>query len=155
MPASSSTPASGCRRISAHSSSFSFAGLFSTSGRDDELADVMEQRANAEPEERSLVETRSCRECAREVGNSLAVTLGVAVLCFDRLAPSPDDVDELALEVRRLSIHVREIAASAKLREELVRAVERLQRLAITPLPAMHFGLLTRCLGQQQQVLSR
>ena len=98
---------------------------------------------------------RARGERAGEVGDALAVTLRVPVLRFDRLAPAPHDVEELALEVRRLPVDVGEVATRAQLREEPVRAVQRLQRVAVASLTAVQLGLLARGLRQQQQVLSR
>src|SRR5688500_4443807 len=117
-------------------------------GRDDELTDVVQQRADAEPEQRAVVESAARRDRAREIRNALAVTLGVPVLRFDRLAPATHDVDELALEMRRLAVDVGEVASRAELGEELMRAVERLQRLAVAALPSVHLRLLPCRLGE-------
>ena len=57
------------------------------------------------------------RERAGEIGDALAVTLRVAVLRFDRLAPLPDDVEEVALEPRHAAVHVGQLVARAELRE--------------------------------------
>jgi hypothetical protein len=115
----------------------------------------VEQRADSEPEQRALVETRASGERAGEIRDALAVTLGVSVLRFDRFTPPPDDIDELALEVRRLAVDVGEVAPRAQLGEELMRAVERLERFAIASLSPMHLGLLTRRLRHEQHVLPR
>src|SRR4030095_4879124 len=112
--------------------------------RDDELTHVVQQGADPEPEQRALVETRAGGERAGQVGDALAVTLRVSVLRFDRLSPSSDDIDELALEMRRLTVDVGQVAPRAQLREELMRTVERLKRLAIASLSPMHLGLLSR-----------
>ncbi len=67
----------------------------------------MKQRADAEPEERLLIETRLARQRAREIGDALAMALRVVVLRFDRFTPAPHDVEEVALEPRCLPVNVR------------------------------------------------
>ena len=123
--------------------------------RDHQLADVVQQRADAEPEQRFLVEAGFGGESAGEIGDALAVTLRVVILRFDRLTPASHDVEEIALEAGRLAIDVGEVGPRVQLREQTVRAIQALQRVAIASLQAIELGELARDFRRKQQVLAR
>src|SRR5260221_12831069 len=82
------------------------------------------------------------------------MTLRVVILRFDRLAPLPDDVEEIALELRHARVDVRELASRAKLREDAMRRVETVQGVAIAPLPAVQIGFRLGGLRKQEQIVA-
>ncbi len=95
----------------------------------------------------------AARHRAGEVGDPQAVPLRIRILRFDRLTPAPYHVEEAALESTRPSVQVDEVTAGAQLFEQLVRAIDRLHRLAVAPLSREQFGEFARHLGLQQDVL--
>ena len=109
---------------------------------DDELSDVVEQRADPEPEEHRLVQPHLGGERAREIRHPLAVAVGVYVLGLDRIAPLANDVQEVAFEPRHPATDVGQLMARAKRREAAVRAIERLERLAVAAKPLVQLGEL-------------
>ena len=80
-------------------------------GRHDQLADVVQQRADAEPEQRGVVEAGFRGERAGEIRHTLAMTLRVKILRFNRLAPLTNHVQEVALEARHAATDVGELVA--------------------------------------------
>jgi hypothetical protein len=82
------------------------------------------------------------------------MTLRVDVFFFDRLAPFPDDVEEVGFERRGAAVDVGELATCAKLEKETVRLVEALQRVLVAAVPAIEFGKLPRCFALKDQILS-
>ena len=129
-------------------------GLVQDLGRDVDLADVVQQGSDTEPEHAPFLEARAPGERAREVGHPHAVPLRVRVLRFDRFAPLPHDRKEAHLEPVLPAIEVGEVASRPQLHEQLVRAVERLHRLAIAPQARQQLRMLARQLGLQQDVLA-
>ena len=123
--------------------------------RYDQLAHVMEQRADAEPEQRGFVQASLGGERPREVGDALAMTLRMLILGLDRLAPLPHHVQEVAFEPRHSATHVGELVAGTQLDEAGVRAVECLQRFAIATQPSEQLGQLAIRVAFQRQVFGR
>ena len=99
--------------------------------RHDQLSDVVQQRTDAEPEERRLIESRTRRQCGCQIRHPLAVPLGVAVLRLDRFAPRPDHPEIVAFQLSHAATDVGELVACAELREAGVCTIECLQRFAI------------------------
>ena len=88
------------------------AGLVEYLGGDHQLADVVQQRADAEPEEGHGVPTADARpDGARKVRDSHAMALRVHVLRFDGLAPFSRDVEEVGLEECGAAVDVRQARA--------------------------------------------
>src|SRR5437763_4982885 len=83
------------------------------------------------------------------------MALRISVLRFDRLTPSLDDIDEVALEAAHRTVDVRQLTACANLSEELVRAVEVLQCLPVPALSTVQLRPLAKRLRQDQRILSR
>ena len=142
MSASIVTPAIGCWRTSAHSTSVSLPGLFSTSAGTMSLPTSCSSAPMRNQKSDGLIESRLRRQRAAEVRDALAMPLRVHVLRLDRLAPPAHDVEEVPLEARHAAPHVVELVARAQLREAGVRPVERLQRLAVAPETAIELGQL-------------
>ena len=83
------------------------------------------------------------------------MTLRVVILRFDRLTPSPDDVEEVTLEASGLAIDVGEVGPCVELRKESVRAIQTLEGVAIASLQAIQLGELARNFRREEQVLTR
>ena len=130
------------------------AGFVQDLRRDHQLADVMQQRADAEPEERFLIQPRFRGEGAGEIGNAFAMTLRVMVLRFDRLAPPPHDVEKVALEPCHLAVDVGQIGTRVKLRKEPVRAIQTLESVAVAALQPIQLRHFTGNLRREEEILA-
>src|SRR3954469_20866888 len=64
-----------------------FARFVQHLGGYDDLADVVQEGTDPEPEKRAGVESRALGEHAGKKSNSLTMALGVTILAFDRVAP--------------------------------------------------------------------
>ena len=92
--------------------------------RDHDLADIVQQCANAEPEDGVLLHAGATCDSASEVGDAFAMPLRVRVFFFDRLAPLMDDVEHIALEPPDQRGDRGHRLIRAQLREELVRTIQ-------------------------------
>src|SRR5207237_2208897 len=72
--------------------------------RHDDLADVMQKCAEAEPEERARVHPGAVGKNAREKCDALTVTLGVVILALDEIAPVVRHLQEPSLQGRVASL---------------------------------------------------
>ena len=122
--------------------------------RDHDLANVVQQCADAEPEDRILLDPGAARECARQVRDAFAMSLRVRVLLFDRLAPFVHDIEHVAFEASDQCGHGGHRLVGAQLREQLVRAVQRLQQLARAALSAIQLRAFAGDLRTQQQIFA-
>ena len=123
-------------------------------GRDDQLADVVDRRAHAEPEQLARLHAVANGQRAGKVGDALAVTLRVAVLRLDRAGPLPRDFEKLSLEARRTAVQIQHLACGRELRQDAMAAVEMDERVAQASLFADSLGVLARRFRREQQVAS-
>ena len=122
--------------------------------RDVDLADVVQQRADAEPEEAAVIPAKASRDGAAEIRDPHAVTLGVRVLRLDGLAPLPDHVEERALHTHRAAVDVTQVMLGTQVREQPVGAVQVLHGLAEPSLARQQVRSLARDFGFEEDVLS-
>ena len=92
--------------------------------RDHDLTDIVQERTDAEPEERILFDAGAAREGACEIGDAFAMSLRVRVFLFDRLAPFMHDVEHIALETPDQCGHRGHRLIRPQLREQLMRTVQ-------------------------------
>jgi hypothetical protein len=118
--------------------------------RDDQLADVVNGRAHAEPEQVARLASIAHCQRAREIGDPLTVPLRVSVLRFDRPGPMPRDLEELSLQSCRAAIQIHHLSRGGELREDAMAAVEMDERVAQTALAATGFAMLARYLRRKQ-----
>ena len=132
-----------------------FARLVQHGGGYEELAHIVQQRTNPEPEDRRvIIGAHPGPECAPEIGNANAVPLGVQILRFDRLTPLARDVQEVTLEEGGATVHVSELVACTQLRKEAMGLVQPLEHLPIPTLQVVQLGEFPCRFSLQDDVLS-
>ena len=73
-------------------------GLVQHLARDHDLPDIVQEGANAEPEQRLRIESTHFGDEAGEIRDALTMALRVPVDRFDRLAPAPGDAHEVPFQ---------------------------------------------------------
>jgi CheY-like chemotaxis protein len=99
------------------------AGFVQHFGGHNYLADVVEQRAEPEPEQRPGIHPHAVRENTREESHALAVALGVVVLALDRVPPVMCHLEEAGLEGRVSPFHLSDAMLRLEARVQCVRLV--------------------------------
>ena len=117
-----------------------------------QLAHVMHDGADTEPEHLARLETGTHGESARQIGDTLTMALGIAILRFNGCAPVPDRFEKMPLETRVATINVSEIAFGAQLRKDPMPPIQVHQCVAMTTLLAAQLRMLACRFSGQQEV---